>query len=84
MIAEASLMSRVMDCLTDFPSPQEVIAFRASAEEEARIDYLANKHVGEGLTNEELEEYEACILANRMMSLAKIRAQVRLRKASAA
>lgn len=80
MLESNLLMSRVVQCLTSLPSPEQIIAFRATEEENARIQLLASKHAGEGLTPQERTEYEAYILADDMMAMAKIQAQAKLRR----
>ena len=59
-------------------TPQELVAFRPSAEASARFEWLIQKEKSEGLLAEERDELERAMEVERVLSLAKARARTRL------
>ena len=70
--------TRVSTCLSSFPTPQEVMEFEITPEEDARIQYLGAKHNNGELTRDERDEYGAAVLASNMISMAKLRARLKI------
>ena len=62
-------------------TPQELVAFRPSAEASARFEWLIQKEKSEGLLAGEREELERAMEVERVLSLAKARARTRLGRA---
>lgn len=81
MAAQSQLLSRVIDVLADFPSPEKVIDLRTSPAEELRLEELAAKNEAGELTFEEQIELEHYRVAEHMVRIAKARAYSRLMKA---
>lgn len=59
-------------------TPQELIAFRTSANASARFQWLIEKAKSEGLPVEEREELERVMKVERVLSMAKARARTKL------
>lgn len=74
MVAEISLLGRALDIILADPSPQAIMAIKATEVEENRIAYLSEKHNAGALTRLEKEEYDAFFLAEHFIQLAKSRA----------
>ena len=64
-------------------TPQELVAFRPSAEASARFEWLTRKEKSEGLLADEREELERAMEVERVLSLAKARARSRLAQRAA-
>lgn len=64
-------------------TPQELVAFKPSAEASARFEWLIYKEKTEGLLPEESEELDRVMEIERVLSLAKARARARLRQSQA-
>lgn len=56
-------------------APQEVIALKASPARQARVELLLDKNREEGLSEPEKIELEKIRMLNRIIALAKIRAE---------
>ena len=59
-------------------TPQELVAFRPSADASARFEWLIQKEKSEGLMAEDREELDRAMEVERVLSLAKARARTRL------
>ena len=81
MAQNSQLLSRVIDVLADFPSPEAVMNLSTSPSEEARLDELSTKNEAGLLTFEEKIELEHYRVAEHMVRMAKARAYSRLMKA---
>lgn len=81
MAAQSQLLSRVIDVLSDFPSPEAVMDLQTNAAEELRLEELAAKNEAGMLTFEEKIELEHYRVAEHMVRVAKARAYSRLMKA---
>ena len=55
-------------------NPAKVIAFKPSATNQTRFDFLLDKQTGIGLSNDEKSELEHYLILNRIIGLAKARA----------
>ncbi len=82
MVAMTSSLSRVVDILTDAPSPERVMSIKGTEEEEARLDYLSQRQLDGLLTVEERAEIDSYLMAEHLVRMAKIKAYSRLRDAS--
>lgn len=81
MVAQASILGRVIDFLSNQPTDQEIIALRATEEEEERVDYLSGlQNMGE-ISKEEREELYNSFLAEYILGIAKANALGRAKKA---
>ena len=81
MAVQSQLLSRVIDVLSDFPSPEAVLNLRTSEAEDGRLEELAAKNEAGTLTFEEKIELEHYRVAEHMVRMAKARAYRRLMKA---
>jgi len=71
MVAQISVFQELISMLSRASSPQEVLALKASAEEEQRMDVLIKKkHTGR-LTGDETLELHEYLLAEELIGLAK-------------
>lgn len=81
MAQRSALLSRVIDVLADFPSPEAVMDIRTSDAEDARLAELAARNEAGTLTFEERIELEHYRVAEHMVRMAKARAYRRLMNA---
>lgn len=68
----------IVDFLTSCPTPEEVLAFKASANLQARADVLLEKNREGTLTPSEKEELDQFMVIEHLMRLAKARARQRI------
>ena len=74
MIAELSFLSRVFDFMSQMPSAEDIVAIKATPDEEERFTYLSLRR-NEGITTkEEEEELKEMLLAQHLMIIAKANA----------
>jgi len=81
MAGQSQLLSRVIDVLSDFPTPETVMKLRTNAAEESRLQELSDKNEAGSLSLEERIELEHYRVAEHMVRMAKARAHSRLMKA---
>jgi hypothetical protein len=81
MAAQSQLLSRVIDVLSDFPSPETVMSLQTNEAEEQRLEELSVKNEAGQLSFEERIELEHYRVAEHMVRMAKARAYRRLMKA---
>ncbi|MBC6994742.1 hypothetical protein QWY85_06825 [Neolewinella lacunae] len=81
MAALSELLSRVIDVLPDFPTPERVMALKTSEADEIRLEELAAKNEARALTFQEAIELEHYRVAEHMVRMAKANAYSRLLKA---
>ena len=74
MVAQVSIFDRAVELLASQPSDEEIIAFKATAEEEARVDRLSALRAGNAITDDEEEELRNSLLVEYMMGIAKAKA----------
>jgi hypothetical protein len=72
----ARFLDRVVESLT----PEEILAFHVSEEEQCRADELLDKNNENELTAEEKVELEQMVQFDEMMTLLKVRAAYKLRQ----
>lgn len=78
---QSDLLSRVIDVLADFPSPETVLTLRTTEAEDSRLETLSLKNEQGTLTYEERIELEHYRVAEHMVRMAKANAYGRLMKA---
>ena len=71
MVAELSLLSRMVDFLSTAPAPADIVVVKAKEAEEARMDYLTERKSDGSITPDEADELKECLLAHHMMVIAK-------------
>ncbi len=81
MVATSKLLERVVNVISDFPSPEQVMSLRTTQEEESRLDELAAKNAAGTLTISERLELEHYLIAEHMVRMAKTNAFSRLKGA---
>lgn len=81
MVKQSELLSRVIDVLADFPSPETVLELSTTIDEDARLDELSYKNELGTLTYDEKIELEHYRVAEHMVRMAKANAYGRLMKA---
>ncbi len=81
MAARSELLSRVIDVLSDFPTPERVMALKTSEADEIRLEELAAKNEAGTLSFQEAIELEHYRVAEHMVRMAKANAYSRLLKA---
>ena len=80
MISEFRPVDAIIDFLTSFPSPEEVVAYRPPRESQERLDYLLSKQQEIPLNSDEKKELEYFLLIEHLMRVAKLRALQRIQK----
>lgn len=55
--------------------PEEVLELKAGDEMQARLEFLIDKEKNEGLTAQEKDELDQCIVLERLIRLAKAKAR---------
>lgn len=81
MVAELSILSRIFDFLSRMPSAKEIVALKATQEEEDRFAYLSARSNSGTATEEEEDELEKTLLAQHLMIIAKANALGVLKRA---
>jgi hypothetical protein len=77
-------LDRLLDSLTAYLTPaaaRRLVAFRADADTQSRIEELAAKANEGDLTAEERHEYESVVRAIHLISVLQSKARIVLRKA---
>lgn len=74
MVADINIFNRFFYFLIDQPSPEEIIAFRATEEESERMAELIEKNREQGLSPEERREVEYFNKVEHLVRIAKARA----------
>ena len=74
-------LAEILEKLASLPSPEEVLALRASPAIEERIEVLLEKNQAEGLSPDEKREWEQFSYVEHLVRMAKIHATARLRRA---
>jgi len=81
MVAELSILSRIFDFLSRMPSAEDIVALKATQEEEERFTRLSERSNSGSATQEEEEELEKILLAQHLMIIAKANALGILKRA---
>lgn len=83
MVAEISILGRIVGLLSNQPTDEAIIALKATEVEEERVDYLASiKNEGTISEEEEEEELYNALLAEYLIGIAKSNAFARMNRAS--
>lgn len=77
--AQLPILSQLVRVLASAPSPEEIMAIRATDKEEERLDELMRIMHSTGLTASEEKELEMFQLAEHLVEIAKIEAHLRMR-----
>ncbi|MFK8163041.1 MAG: hypothetical protein AB8H12_11315 [Lewinella sp.] len=77
MVAEISILGRVISLLSSQPTDEAIIALKATEEEE-RVNYLANLKNEGAISKEEKEELYNALLAEYVIGIAKSNAFARM------
>ena len=78
---QSDLLSRVIDVLADFPTPETVLTLSTTEAEDLRLEELAAKNEQGTLSYDEQIELEHYRVAEHMVRMAKANAYGRLMKA---
>jgi hypothetical protein len=74
MVAELSLLNRVVEILSDAPAPDEIMSISLTENEQARFDQLLEKNESGTLSHHEREELETFLFADHLVGMAKAKA----------
>ena len=80
MVAGYRLLSKLVDLLMTHPTPQQIIAFNATDEENERISYLLERNRNSLLTYEERRELDSFVEAEHLITKAKVNAFVQIKE----
>lgn len=80
MVAQVSILGRFIDFLSSQPTDEEILAIKATEEEEGRVDYLSNLDNHGEITDEESKELYNSLLAEYIMGIAKANALGRMKR----
>lgn len=78
MVAEISILGRVISLLSSQPTDEAIMAIKATEAEEERVDYLASLKNEGAITKEEKEELYNVLLAEYVIGIAKSNAFARM------
>lgn len=78
MVAEISILGRVISLLSSQPTDEAIIALKATEAEEERVDHLASLKNAGTITEEEKEELYNAFLAEYVIGIAKSNAFARV------
>lgn len=79
MVAETTLLDDFINLLLERPAPERIMEFKATAEQDHRLESLIRKSQYEDLTINEQLEVEQALKASHYITLAKIKAYGELR-----
>lgn len=71
--------AEILELLASLPSPQEVLALNPSARLQERVSNLLEKNRNEGLTTEELREWQEFEYLEHLVRVAKAKAIIKLK-----
>ena len=77
-----SLVSEVIDKLASLPTPEEILAIRASTQLAERVAELLEKNRTTGLDKDERREWQHYEYLEHVVRMAKARARLRLKAVS--
>lgn len=78
-LAEIPVLSQLVRVLASAPTPEEIMAIRATDQEEERLSELMDRIHTTGLSSEEEKEVEMFLFAEHLVKMAKIEAHLRMR-----
>jgi hypothetical protein len=71
-------IDEVIDFITSFPAPEEVLTYHPSQALQERVEFLVEKKKENTLSEEEIKELENFLLIEHIMRMAKKRAKKQL------
>ena len=71
-------IDEVIDFITSFPAPEEVLTYHPSQALQERVEFLVEKKKESTLSEEEIKELENFLLIEHIMRMAKKRAKKQL------
>ena len=80
MVAQISIFGRAIEFLASQPVDEDIINFKATDEEEERVDYLSARKQQGTISADEAEELHNSLLVEYMMGTAKVKAFSRMEK----
>ena len=81
MVAEVSILTRFVEFLSESPSPDAILALKATKEEEERVAYLQSRLGSEPYDEDLNRELDNYLLAEQLMVVAKAKAYRKLKEA---
>jgi hypothetical protein len=84
-LSSHNVLDQILDPFAECLTPevaQRVVAFRADARSQARIDELADKNTAGEISAEELAEYDTYIQAIDFITILQAKARARLEQAA--
>jgi len=82
MVAEISILGRIVDFLSSAPDDEAIISIKATRSEIDRLDHLETLRREGSISETELNELNATLIAEQMMVIAKANAYGRLKRTS--
>ena len=82
LVADKNLLDEFMYFLVQRPSAQEILDYKASPEQEERLNILVEKSKAEKLGSDEEKELEDIFRANHYAAMFKLRALKELKEAA--
>lgn len=79
MVAQVSILGRFIDFLSSQPTDEEILAVKASMEEEERFEFLSDLDNRGEATDEEEKEFYNAVLAEYIMGIGKANALSRMK-----
>lgn len=80
MVAELSVLRRVVDIIADAPAPEVIMGISLTDEEMARYEALCEKNEEGTLNSDETEELDTFLFADHFVGMAKAKAYGKLDK----
>ncbi|MEM1359092.1 MAG: hypothetical protein AAGF89_12875 [Bacteroidota bacterium] len=71
-------VDKIIQFLTSFPTPEEVLAFTPPVESQSRLTELLNEQSARDLSQEEKQELDYFMLVEHIMRMARFTAKERL------
>ena len=75
---QPSIFTEIADFIASQPTLEEIIAYRISQSQQERIDVLLERNREGMLTPDEHHEMESYLIISHVMSLAKVKARLKL------
>jgi len=80
MVAELSVLRRVVDIIADAPAPEVIMNISLTPDEMARYEALCDKNEDGTLTSDETEELDTFLFADHFVGMAKAKAYGKINK----
>ena len=82
MVAEFPVVQRIVEVLSDAPSPRRILEIRLTQSELSRFEELTSRNTDGGLTFLEKGELDAYLFADHLVGMAKAKAYGKSRNRS--